>query len=92
MQVIRREGESFEEFFARYKKSFSRSGILRDQKRGRFFLSRGETRRLKRKAAERRRRRALRSARSRPRSNRSYTPQPRSTAPAAQEPTAPASE
>jgi small subunit ribosomal protein S21 len=61
VHVVRREGESFEDFFARYKRGMNRSGILKDVKRHRFYLSPSESRRLKeRQAARRRRRRARR--------------------------------
>jgi ribosomal protein S21 len=59
--VERQDGESFEEFFRRYKRRFAQSGILRDHKRHRFHLSTGEARRRKQQAAERRRRRRRRS-------------------------------
>ncbi|MBI4497528.1 MAG: 30S ribosomal protein S21 [Chloroflexi bacterium] len=57
MQIIRRDGEGFEEFLRRYKRELAQSGILRDHKRSRFYLSPGEARRQKQQAAERRRRR-----------------------------------
>ncbi len=50
MQVIRREGEDFEAFLRRYKRDFAASGIMRDEKRTRFFMSAGDIR--KKKAAD----------------------------------------
>ena len=43
MEVARRDGESFEELFARYKRGMNRSGILKDVKRHRFYMSPGES-------------------------------------------------
>jgi ribosomal protein S21 len=60
MKIIRRDGEGFDEFFARYRRSLANSGILKDAKRHRFFISPSESRRLKRAAAERRRRKRSR--------------------------------
>lgn len=57
MHVVRRDGEGFEEFFGRYKRGIAHSGILRDYKRHRFYLSPSEARRAKQRDAERRRRR-----------------------------------
>jgi small subunit ribosomal protein S21 len=61
MQVMRRDGESFEQLMRRFKQGVERSGLLRDMKRKRYLVSRGQARRLKAEAAQRRqRRRALR--------------------------------
>ncbi len=50
MNVIRRDGEDFEAFLRRYKRDFASSGILRDEKRTRFYLKPSEAR--KKKAAD----------------------------------------
>ena len=50
MQVVRREGEDFEAFLRRYKRDFASSGIMRDEKRTRYYLSPSEAR--KKKAAD----------------------------------------
>jgi ribosomal protein S21 len=60
MQVVRRDGESFDQLWRRFKQGVERSGLLRDIKRKRFHLSRGQTRRLKAKLAEVRQRRRRR--------------------------------
>ncbi len=62
MQVILRDGESFEEMFRRFKRGVETAGILREYKRKQAFKSAGELRREKAKAAARRR-----SRRARPR-------------------------
>ena len=62
MEVVRRDGESFEEMFQRYKRGMNRSGILKDVKRHRFYMSPGESRRLKKKMAAKRRRKHRRQA------------------------------
>ncbi|MBI3978463.1 MAG: 30S ribosomal protein S21 [Chloroflexi bacterium] len=60
MFIVRDDGESIEQFLGRYKKALTRSGILADLKKRRYYLSPGETRRVKEQIAERRRRRKLR--------------------------------
>ncbi len=55
MHVIARDGESIEELLGRFKRGMVRSGILKDLKKHRFFVGRGEQRRMKEKAAERKR-------------------------------------
>lgn len=70
MQVIRREGESFEQLWRRFKQGVERGGILRDMKRKRYHLSKGQARRLKAQRAQlrlrRRQRRDLGTSRGRP--------------------------
>lgn len=61
MQVVLREGESFEALVKRFKAGVEREGILRDFKRKRRFKPAHEVRREKIQAAMRRRRRANRS-------------------------------
>jgi len=51
MQVVRRDGESFDQLWRRFKQGVERGGLLRDMKRKRYYLSKGETRRLKAKLA-----------------------------------------
>ena len=65
MQVIRRDGESFDQMWRRFKQGAERSGLVRDMKRKRFYLSKGETRRLKAKLAQARIRRRQRRDQSR---------------------------
>ena len=60
MQVIRREGESFDQMWRRFKQGVERGGLLRDMKRKRFHLSKGQARRLKAKLARLRQRRRQR--------------------------------
>ena len=61
MHILRREGETFEQLMRRFKQGVERSGLLRDMKRKRYHVSRGQAKRLKAQAAQRRqRRRALR--------------------------------
>ena len=55
-----RDGESQEGLLKRFSRNVQMSGILREVKAARFFLSKGETARLKAKKAARRRRRAAR--------------------------------
>jgi ribosomal protein S21 len=63
MQVSRRDGESFEQLWRRFKVGMERSGILGDAKRKRYYLSKGEARRVK---AQRAARRLLRRQRRKP--------------------------
>ncbi len=60
MQVSRREGESFEELFRRFKRGVENAGILREYKRKQSFTPSSELRREKARAAARRRRKAAR--------------------------------
>ena len=60
MQVVRREGESFDQLWRRFKQGVERGGLLRDMKRKRYHLSKGQTRRLKAKLAQLRVRRRQR--------------------------------
>jgi len=54
MQVVRREGESFEQLWRRFKVGVERGGVLRDAKRSRYYLSKGQMRRMKAARAQRR--------------------------------------
>jgi ribosomal protein S21 len=56
-QVEIREGESQDSLLRRFQKVVQTSGILREVKAHRHFLSKGETARLKAKKSARRRRR-----------------------------------
>ena len=60
MQVVRREGESFDQLWRRFKQGVERGGLLRDMKRKRYHLSKGQARRLKTKLAQLRQRRRQR--------------------------------
>lgn len=63
--VVRREGESFDQLWRRFKQGAERGGLLRDMKRKRYYLSKGQARRLKTKLAQARLRRRQRRDRSR---------------------------
>ena len=66
MQVVARENESFEELLHRFKRGIMKEGVLKDMKSKRHFISKGELRREKMRAAERKRRqKAARSRASR---------------------------
>jgi len=56
-QVLIREGESQDSLLRRFQKMVQTSGILREAKAHRHFLSKGETARLKAQKSARRRRR-----------------------------------
>jgi ribosomal protein S21 len=57
-QVVRRPGESFEDLLKRFRKKVSRSRILSEAKKHRYFVSNSEKRRIAlRKAIRRERRR-----------------------------------
>ena len=56
-QVLIREGESQDSLLRRFEKMVQTSGILREAKAHRHFLSKGETARLKAQKSARRRRR-----------------------------------
>jgi ribosomal protein S21 len=62
VSVQRREGESDEELLRRFKAVVTRSGILRELKDRRFFMSAGEKARLAAQRAARRRRRSASKA------------------------------
>jgi small subunit ribosomal protein S21 len=56
--VVRRDGESFDSLLKRFRSKVIRSRILSEVKRRRWFVSKGEQRRIaQRKAARRHRRR-----------------------------------
>ncbi|MDO8530670.1 MAG: 30S ribosomal protein S21 [Dehalococcoidia bacterium] len=61
MDVILREGETQESLLKRFTTKVQRSGILREAKRKRFFVSKGEAAREKQRRAARRRHRMRRS-------------------------------
>lgn len=67
MQVNARDNETFEDLLARFKRGVMRSGVLRDLKRRRFFVSPGEERRMKAQEAVRKLRRRQRKAADRQR-------------------------
>jgi ribosomal protein S21 len=52
--VERREGENAERLIGRFRQVIQRSGILRDAKRKRFFISNSEARRIARARSLRR--------------------------------------
>jgi ribosomal protein S21 len=57
MEVYLREGETQEGLLKRFLKTVQMSGILREAKAKRFFVSRGDAARIKAKKAAQRRRR-----------------------------------
>jgi len=57
LDVVLREGETQESLLKRFTKSIELSGVLREAKAKRFFVSRGDAARIKAKKAARRRRR-----------------------------------
>lgn len=57
MQVSIREGETQESLLRRFQKAVQMSGVLRDAKSSRYFISKGEKARLKAKQSAQRRRR-----------------------------------
>jgi ribosomal protein S21 len=57
LDVYLREGESQEALLKRFLKTIQMSGILREAKAKRFFVSRGDAARIKAKKAAQRRRR-----------------------------------
>ena len=61
LEVSIREGESQDSLLRRFQKRVQMSGILREAKAHRYFLSKGETARLKAKRSARRRQRSQRS-------------------------------
>ncbi len=60
MTVALREGESQEELLKRFRKRVTESGILGDVRRKRWFISKSELRRMKKKKAIRRAKRKQR--------------------------------
>jgi small subunit ribosomal protein S21 len=60
MTVALREGESQEELLKRFRKRVAESGILGDVRRKRWFISKRELRRMKKKKAIRRAKRRQR--------------------------------
>lgn len=70
MQVVAREGESFENLLKRFKNGVVRSGVLKDSKRKRHFISKSAERRDKIRAAQRRQRRRVARALARQRHHR----------------------
>jgi ribosomal protein S21 len=65
MQVTSRHDEPFEELLARFKRGVARSGVLKDLKKSRFFVSPGEQRRLKAQEAVRKLKRRQRKTAAR---------------------------
>ncbi len=63
VQVIARENESFEELLHRFKRGVMKEGLLKDMKSKRHFISKGELKREKMRAAERKRRQKAARAR-----------------------------
>jgi small subunit ribosomal protein S21 len=55
--VVRKPGERIEGLLKRFRRGLQQGGQLREYRRKRFFVSKGEARRDKRRRAERRRRR-----------------------------------
>ena len=67
MTVVLRQGESQEDLLRRFRKEVAESGILGEVRRKRWFISKSELKRVKRRKAIRRARRGQRwrEARSR---------------------------
>lgn len=63
MQVVAKDNESFEELLHRFKRGVMREGLLKDMKSKRHFISPGELKREKLRAAERKRRQKAAKAR-----------------------------
>ncbi|MBN1485868.1 MAG: 30S ribosomal protein S21 [Chloroflexia bacterium] len=57
--VVRRSDEGLERMLKRFRRKMQESGQLRDYRRKRYFISKGEARRDKMRRAERRRHRRL---------------------------------
>ena len=55
--VVNKPGEQLERMLKRFRRKMQASGTLRAYRRKRYFVSKGEARRDKRRRAERRRRR-----------------------------------
>lgn len=60
MTVVLREGESQESLLKRFRKEVQHSGILKDVRRKRWFVSKSKERRIKKAKAIRRAKRKLR--------------------------------
>jgi small subunit ribosomal protein S21 len=56
-RVRLRDGESQDELLKRFRKQVTRSGVLSDVRQKRWFISKGELRRIQKKKAMRRARR-----------------------------------
>ena len=65
MRVELRESESFDSLLKRFTKDVQKSGLLRDYRSKRRFVSKGEQRRAKQRKAEHKRRRKEARARAR---------------------------
>lgn len=63
LEVTIRDGESQDSLLRRFQRRVQTSGILREVKAHRYFLSKGETARLKAKKSARRRMRRERGSR-----------------------------
>jgi small subunit ribosomal protein S21 len=63
--VERQPGESFESMLKRFRKKVSRDRIKSELKKRRYFLTKGEQRRIAKRKGERRARRRRRRARRR---------------------------
>ncbi len=61
IEVLARKGESQEALLSRFQKVVHTSGILREVKNNRYFVSRGEKERIKAQQSARRRRRQANS-------------------------------
>jgi len=59
MQVLIREGESQDSLLKRFQRMVQTSGVLREVKANRYFISRGEVERIKAQKAARRSRKQL---------------------------------
>jgi ribosomal protein S21 len=57
LEVYLRDGETQESLLKRFQRTIEMSGVLREAKAKRYFISRGDAARIKEKKAARRRRR-----------------------------------
>jgi len=62
MKVFAKQNESNDQVFRRFRKKIMRNGVLNDVKRKRWFVSKSETRRIKKKKAARMNMRRQRAA------------------------------
>jgi len=65
--VVSREGEPFDSLLKRFRKEVTQSGILTQVRKRRYFISKGELRRIKKKKGIQRARRKMRKAKQRER-------------------------
>lgn len=64
-KVVLRTNESQQQLLGRFRKKVVKSGILKDHRRKRWFVSKSELRRIAKKKAIRRHKRSLRNSNNR---------------------------